>query len=43
MKVLEVDGKRVAAFEVALSKDKPHFACPAYIRSGSRTVKAIEP
>ena len=43
MNVLEVEGKRVVAVEVAHSKDKPHFAGPAYIRSGSRSVKAVEP
>ena len=43
MNVLEVDGKRLVAVEVAHSKDKPHFAGPAYIRSGSRSVKAVEP
>jgi predicted HTH transcriptional regulator len=43
MKVVEVDGKRVLAVGVAHSKDKPHFAGPAYTRSGSRTVKAVEP
>jgi hypothetical protein len=40
MTVLSVDGKQVLAVEVAHSKEKPHFAGPAYIRSGSRSVKA---
>lgn len=40
MTVLDVDGKRVLAVEVAHSKDKPHFGGPAYIRTGSRSVKA---
>jgi hypothetical protein len=42
MTVLEVDGKRVLAVEVAHSKEKPHFAGPAYIRSGSRSLKASD-
>ncbi len=42
MTVLPVEGKRVLAVEVAHSKDKPHFAGPAYIRSGSRSIKASE-
>jgi hypothetical protein len=42
MRVLEVDGKSVVGVEVAHSKDKPHFAGPAYIRSGSRSVKASD-
>jgi hypothetical protein len=40
MTVVEFDAKRVLAVEVAHSKDKPHFAGPAYIRSGSRSPKA---
>ena len=40
MSVLDLDGKRVVAVEIAHSKDKPHFAGPAYIRSGSRSLKA---
>jgi hypothetical protein len=42
MTVLHVNGKRVLAVEVAHSKDKPHFAGPAYIRSGSRSIKASD-
>src|SRR5271170_4263010 len=42
MSVLDLDGKRVVAVEIAHSKDKPHFAGPAYIRSGSRSVKASD-
>jgi Putative DNA-binding domain len=42
MSVLELDGKRVVAVEVAPSKEKPHFAGPAYIRSGSRSLKASD-
>lgn len=42
MIVLDVDSKRVVAVEIAHSRDKPHFAGPAYIRSGSRSVKASE-
>jgi hypothetical protein len=43
MNVLEVEGKRVIAGEVTCNKDKSHFAGPAYIRSGSRSVKADDP
>lgn len=42
MSVLDLDGKRVVAVEISYSKDKPHFAGPAYIRSGSRSVKASD-
>ncbi len=42
MRVLDVGGKHVVAVEVAHSKDKPHFAGPAYVRSGSRSVKASD-
>jgi len=42
MSVLDLDGKRVVAVEIAHSKDKPHFAGPAYIRSGSRSLKASD-
>jgi hypothetical protein len=42
MTVIEADEKRVLAVEVAYSKDRPHFAGPAYVRSGSRSVKASE-
>jgi hypothetical protein len=42
MTVLYKDGKQVLAVEVAHSKRKPHFAGPAYIRSGSRSVKASD-
>ena len=42
MTVLQVDGKSVLAVEVAHSKHKPHFAGPAYIRSGSRSLKASD-
>ncbi len=40
MTVLQVNGKSLLAVEVAHSKDRPHFAGPAYVRSGSRSVKA---
>jgi hypothetical protein len=40
IQVLEIEGKRVVAVEIAHSKEKPHFAGPAYIRTGSRSVKA---
>ena len=42
MSVLDLDGKRVVAVEITHSKDKPHFAGPAYIRSGSRSLKASD-
>ena len=42
MSVLEVDGKHIVAVEVTHSKEKPHFAGPAYIRSGPRSVKASD-
>lgn len=42
MAVLELDGKRVLAVEITHSKNKPHFAGPAYVRSGARSVKAPE-
>ncbi len=40
MAVLDLDGKRVIAVEISHSKDRPHFAGPAYVRSGARSVKA---
>jgi Putative DNA-binding domain len=40
MTVLEAEGKRVVAIEISHSKDRPHFSGPAYIHSGSRSVKA---
>ena len=42
MSVLDLNGKRVVAVEIAHSKDKPHFVGPAYIRSGSRSVNASD-
>src|SRR5450759_3011141 len=42
MTVLHLDGKRILAVEVGHSKEKPHFAGPAYIRSGSRSLKASD-
>jgi hypothetical protein len=39
-KILEVDGKKVLAVVVPGSPARPHFAGPAYIRDGSKTVKA---
>lgn len=42
MAVLHAEGERVLAVEVAYSTDKPHFTGPAYIRSGSRSVKASD-
>ena len=38
--VLQESGKTVVAVVVESSKDKPHFAGPAYVRSGSESVKA---
>lgn len=42
MTVLQVETKRVLAVEVGFSRDKPHFARLAYVRSGSRSVKASD-
>jgi hypothetical protein len=42
MTVLHVEGKRILAVEIECSRSKPHFAGPAYVRSGSRSVKASE-
>ena len=42
MTVLQVEGKSVLAVEVEHSLSKPHFAGPAYVRSGSRSVKASD-
>ena len=42
MTVLQVEAKLVLAVEVGFSKGKPHFAGPAYVRSGSRSVKASD-
>jgi hypothetical protein len=42
MTVLHVDGKSLLAVEVAHSKERPHFAGPAYVRSGSRSLKASD-
>jgi len=42
MTVLHVKGKQVLAVEVAYSEDKPHFGGPAYVRSGSRSLKASD-
>ena len=30
----------IVAVEVSLSKDRPHFSGPAYVRKGSQTVAA---
>jgi hypothetical protein len=40
MTVLPLNEKWVLAVEVGYSRDKRHFAGPAYVRSGSRSVKA---
>ena len=40
MTALPLEEKWVVAVEVGYSGDKPHFAGPAYVRSGSRSVKA---
>jgi hypothetical protein len=37
---LKVEGKDVVAVVVSASRDKPHFAGPAYVRQGSESVKA---
>ncbi len=37
---LKVDGKDIVAIVVSASKDRPHFAGPAYVRQGSESVKA---
>ena len=42
MHVLGVEDKLVVAAVVSYSKRKPHFAGPAWVRSGSRSVKASE-
>ena len=42
MAVLDADGKRVLAVEISYSKDRPHFAGPANVCSGSRSVKASD-
>jgi hypothetical protein len=42
MIVLDVQEKRIIAVEISYSKEKPHFAGPAYIRSGSRSPKASD-
>jgi hypothetical protein len=42
MAVQDVNGKRVLAVEIHHSKDRTHFAGPAYVRSGSRSVKATD-
>jgi hypothetical protein len=39
---LHLEAKVVLAVEVGFSPDKPHFAGPAYVRSGSRSVKASD-
>jgi hypothetical protein len=39
-RILEVDGKKVLAVIVPGSPARPHFAGPAYIRDGSKTVNA---
>jgi hypothetical protein len=44
-RVIEVSGKRVVAVVAVIvqaSHDKPHFAGPAFIRSGSQSKKASE-
>jgi hypothetical protein len=38
--VLRVEDKEVVAVVVSSSKDKPHFAGPAFVRQGSESVKA---
>ena len=42
MTVLPYQEKWVLAVEVGHSPEKPHFAGPAYVRSGSRSVKASD-
>jgi hypothetical protein len=42
MVVLSLEEKWVLAVEVGYSPNKPHFAGPAFVRSGSRSVKASE-
>ena len=42
MTVLPIEEKWVLAVEVGYSRERPHFAGPAYVRSGSRSVKASE-
>jgi len=42
MTVLDVEEKKVLAVEISHSRNKPHFAGPAYVRSGARSVKASE-
>ena len=39
-KILEVDGKKVLAVIVPGSPARPHFAGPAYVRDGSKTIDA---
>lgn len=38
--VLEVEGKDIVAVQIAFSENRPHFSGPAYVRSGSESVKA---
>jgi predicted HTH transcriptional regulator len=40
--IFDLDGASVVAVEVLPSKNRPHFAAPAYIRVGASTVKASE-
>lgn len=38
--VLEVEGKNIVAVQITFSANRPHFSGPAYVRSGSESVKA---
>jgi hypothetical protein len=42
MTALRIEAKWVLAVQIDFSRDKPHFAGPAYVRSGSRSVKASD-
>src|SRR5438270_3560686 len=42
VRVIGANGKRVIAVMVQASHNKPHFAGPAFIRSGSQSKKASE-
>ncbi len=42
-RVIDVDGKHVVALIVQASHNKPHFAGPAFVRTGSESKNASEP
>ncbi len=42
IRVIEVDGYQVVAVIVQSSQNKPHFAGPAFIRVGSRSMRASD-